>query len=106
MGGWWVCSHTGLTTCLHSSIFDPKEEYCVMVAVVPKILYRPEKTIYDYWTQKLTLNPQERTYKVKRKPLTALTIATMFGLGIVGAGTGITALSLQGQGFNSESGHR
>ena len=101
MGGWWVCSHTGLTPCLHSSIFDPKEEFCVMVAVVPKILYRPEETIYDYWAQKLTLNPQERTYKVKREPLTAITIATMFGLGIAGAGTGIPALSLQSQGFNS-----
>ena len=72
MGGWWVCSHMGLTPYLHSSIFDPKEEFCVMVAVVPKILYRPEETIYDYWAQKLTLNPQERTYKVKKKPLTAI----------------------------------
>ncbi|XDB60576.1 hypothetical protein AB1E18_013943 [Capra hircus] len=101
MGGWWVCSHTGLTPCLHSSIFDPKEEFCVMVAVVPKILYRPEETIYDYWAQRLTLSRQERTYRVKREPITAITIATMFGLGIAGARTGITALSLQSQGFNS-----
>ena len=101
MGGWWVCSHTGLTPCLHSSIFDPREEFCVMVAVVPKILYRPEETIYDYWAQRLTLSPQERTYRVKREPITAITIATMFGLGIAGARTGITALSLQSQGFNS-----
>ena len=72
-----------------------------MVAVVPKILYRPEETIYDYWAQKLTLNPQERTYKVKREPLTAIAIATMFGLEIARAGTETTALSLQSQGFNS-----
>ena len=56
MGGWWVCSHTGLTPCLHSSIFDPKKEFCVMVAVIPKILYRPEEAVYDYWAHKLTLN--------------------------------------------------
>lgn len=101
MGGWWVCSHTGLTPCVHSSIFDPKEEFCVMVAVVPKILYRPEETIYDYWAQRLTLSSQERTYRVKREPITTITIATMFGLEIARAGTGITALSLQSQGFNS-----
>ncbi|KAJ1068262.1 hypothetical protein K5549_019789, partial [Capra hircus] len=101
MGGWWVCSHTGLTPCVHSSIFDPKKEFCVMVAVIPKILYRPEEAVYDYWAHKLTLNQQERAYKVKREPITAITIATMFCLGIAGAGTGITALSMQSQGFNS-----
>lgn len=72
-----------------------------MVAVIPKILYRPEEAVYDYWAYKLTLNQQERAYKVKREPITAITIATMFSLGIAGAGTGITALSMQSQGFNS-----
>ena len=101
MGGWWVCSRTGLTPCVHESIFDPKEEFCVMVAVVPKIIYRSEETVYDYWAHRSTLNQQERAYRIKREPLTAITIATMFGLGIAGAGTGITALSMQSQGFNS-----
>ncbi|XP_069430371.1 MLV-related proviral Env polyprotein-like [Ovis canadensis] len=101
MGGWWVCSRTGLTPCVHESIFDPKEEFCVMVAVVPKIIYRSEETVYDYWAHRSTLIQQERAYKIKREPLTAITIATMFGLGIAGAGTGITALSMQSQGFNS-----
>ena len=72
-----------------------------MMAVIPKILYRPEEAVYDYWAHKLTLNQQERTYKVKREPITAITIATKFGLGIAGAGTGIAALSMQSQGFNS-----
>ena len=72
-----------------------------MVAVIPKILYWPEKAVYDYWAHKLTLNQQKRAYKVKREPITAITIATMFGLGMARAGTGIAALSMQSQGFNS-----
>ena len=69
MGGWWVCSHTGLTPCLHSSIFDPKKKFCVMVAVIPKILYRPEEAVYDYWAHKLTLNQQKELIKLRESPL-------------------------------------
>lgn len=100
MEGWWICSRTGLTPCLHISIVNPKEEFCILVAVVPKILYHPEKLMYDYWAPEQTPGQmiQDRT---KREPITAFTIATMFGLGIAGAGTGIAALSLQGQGFTS-----
>ena len=100
VGGWWVCSCTGLIPCLHISVFNPKEEFCILVAVVPKILYHPEKIMYDYWAPKQTPGQmiQDRT---KREPIRALTIATMYGLGVAGAGTGIAALSLQGQGFTS-----
>ena len=49
----------------------------------------------------MTLNRQERAYKVNREPITAITITTMFGLGMAGAGTGVAALSMQSQGFNS-----
>ena len=71
-----------------------------MVAVVPKILYHPKKIMYDYWAQKQTPS-QMIQGRTKREPITAITIATMFSLGIAGAGTGIAALSLQGQGFTS-----
>ena len=100
MGGWWICSSTGLTPCLHISVFNPKEEFCILVAVVPKILYHPEKIMYDYWAPKQTPG-QMIQGRTKREPITAITIATMFGLGIAGAGTRIAALSLQGQGFTS-----
>ena len=56
--------------------------------------------MYDYWAQKQT-SSQMIQGRTKREPITAITIATMFGLGITGAGTRIAALSLQGQGFTS-----
>ena len=67
---------------------------------MPKILYHPEKIMYDYWAPKQTPS-QVIQGKTKREPITAITITTMFGLEIAGAGTEIAALSLQGQGFTS-----
>ena len=40
-----------------------------MVAVIPKILYRPEKAVYDYWAHKLTLNQQKELIKLRESPL-------------------------------------
>ena len=34
IGGWWVCSQTGLTPCLHLAVSDQGREFCV---IVPKI---------------------------------------------------------------------
>ena len=53
-GGWWVCSHTGLTPCLHASVFNQNREFCVLVAVMPKILYHSEEVMYTHWVRETT----------------------------------------------------
>ena len=92
-GGWWVCSQTGLTPCLHLAVFNQSREFCVMVAVVPKITYHPEEVLYNFWDQN---TPAPRH---KREPITAITLATLFALGAAGTGTGIASLTTQHQGF-------
>ena len=92
-GGWWVCSQTGLTPCLHLAVFNQSREFCVMVAVVPKITYYPEEVLYNFWDQN---TPAPRH---KREPVTAITLATLFTLGAAGTGMGIASLTTQHQGF-------
>ncbi|NWJ08721.1 ENV1 protein, partial [Crypturellus undulatus] len=91
-GGWWICSETGLTPCLSLEVFNENREYCIQVTVVPRILYHPEESMYVHWGYK------ERRVK-KREPITTLTLATLFGLGVAGAETGIASLTLQKQGM-------
>lgn len=93
--GWWVCSQTGLTHCLHLAVFNQSREFCVMVAVVPKITYHPEEVLYNFWDRD---TPAPRH---KREPVTAITLATLFALGAAGTGTGIASLTTQHQGLIS-----
>ena len=65
----------------------------------PKPLYHPEEVMYSYWTGEIS--NQLAGNRIKREPITAITLATMFSLVVAGVGTGIMALSLQGQRFTS-----
>jgi hypothetical protein len=63
-----------------------------MVIVVPRILYHPAEHLILYWSDRP---------RTKREPITTLTIATLFGIGLAGAGTGIASLVTQQSGLTS-----
>ncbi|NXC34441.1 ENV1 protein, partial [Campylorhamphus procurvoides] len=90
-GGWWICSKTGITPCISTVVSNLTKEVCIQVDMIPKILYHAGPEMFEHWTR----TPNRK----KREPITALTIATLFGLGAVGAGMGITAIARQNQGF-------
>ena len=87
----------GLLTYQADSVFNLNREFCVLVTVMPKI--HPEEAMYDYWAKE-TIDQLGKD-RVKREPITTITLANMFGLRIAGAGTRITSLTMQNQGFTS-----
>ena len=71
--------------------FNQSQKFCVLVAVMPKILYHSEEVMY--------LHCDREMLRQKREPITVNTMAALFSLGLAGAGTGIASLSLQDEQF-------
>ena len=89
--GWWACS-AGLTPCAHQVAQKTSQDFCVLVHLIPRLNYYPEE-----------LKPRLETpgqYRVKREPVTALTLTVLLGLGSIGTGSGIAALTLQDKQYN------
>jgi hypothetical protein len=90
--GWWICSQSGITPFLSTNVFNGSREFCVLVTVLPHIIYHSEESLYSYWNT----GTGERK---KREPISALTIATLLSLGVARAGTGIASLAAQHSGM-------
>uniref|UniRef100_A0A8D0FN78 Envelope glycoprotein n=1 Tax=Strix occidentalis caurina TaxID=311401 RepID=A0A8D0FN78_STROC len=91
--GMWVCHKTGVTPCVSLSLFDECGDFCVQVLIVPRVLYHSEEEMCYHWGE---TNNRRR----KREVLTAVTIATLLGLGIAGTSTGVTSLITQQRGLS------
>lgn len=84
---WWACA-SGLTPCLHLSALNRTNDYCVLVHLVPRLIYHPYEDMISYW--------EEGLHRVKREPV-SLTLALILGLGLGTArvATGTSALISQ-----------
>ncbi|KAF0883709.1 ENV1 protein, partial [Crocuta crocuta] len=89
---WWACS-TGLSPCIHSTVLNHAKDFCVLVQLVPQVLYHANEEIMKSLTESNGLT------RVKKEPVTALTLTVLLGLGVTGAGTGISALATQSKSY-------
>lgn len=67
---WWVCS-TGLTPCVHIHILRTTSKYCILVRLIPKVIYHEA----DFLAPGSTA-PFLRT---NRGPFTTLTLPILLG---------------------------
>lgn len=87
-GAWWACN-TGITPCVSTSIFNQGKNFCVMIMLLPRILYHDTETFEEAMENKYP--------RVKREPVT-LTLAALLGLGVAaGIGTGTATLITENQ---------
>ncbi|EGV98870.1 Envelope glycoprotein [Cricetulus griseus] len=87
---WWVCG-TGLTPCLHTSLFNSTRDFCILVQLVPRVIYHDDSSFIDKF---------DHHTRYKREPVT-LTLAVLLGLGVAaGVGTGVAALVQQPYYYN------
>lgn len=93
-GGWWACS-TGLTPCLAARVFNRSKDYCILVQLVPRIIYYQANA----FEEEFDLYPSSHRNK---RELVSLTLAALLGLEVAaGVGTGTTTL-IQGPTYTEE----
>ncbi|NXK15803.1 ENV1 protein, partial [Herpetotheres cachinnans] len=86
--GMWICHQSGITLCESLTLFNYTADFCVQILIVPRVLYHSEEEIYYHWEK-------GDSRLQKREVLTAVTIATLLGLGVAGTAMGVTSLVTQ-----------
>lgn len=92
-----ACS-SGLTTYVIISEFLQQCDYCILVQLLPRISIHEPETFLKSWEK-----GSDMPHKVKREPVTAITLTVLLGLGAAGAGTGIASLVISHQYYNQLS---
>ncbi|NXO94135.1 ENV1 protein, partial [Certhia brachydactyla] len=89
--GVWACNNTGVSPCISVENFDVTNDFCVQVAIVPRVLYHTDEEVNHYleWGVR----------RQKRELVTGITLAVLLSLGAAGTATGVSALVSQGQGL-------
>lgn len=78
----WACN-TGLTPCVSLSVFNSSKDFCILVQLIPRLLYHDDSSFLDKFDHRV---------RWRREPIT-LTLAVLLGLGVAaGVGTGTAAL--------------
>lgn len=52
---WWACSMR-LTSCAHAQVIVNKKGFCVLVGLVPKLLYHSDEEFLTRWSSLLGKN--------------------------------------------------
>ncbi|AAC31806.1 envelope glycoprotein [Mus dunni endogenous virus] len=79
----WACN-TGLTPCISMSVFNSSKDFCILVQLIPRLLYHDDSSFLDKF---------EHRVRWKREPIT-LTLAVLLGLGVAAAGVGTGTAAL------------
>jgi len=89
----WICLD-GLIPCLTTeAFFTDSSDFCILVQLVPCLVYYNFEEFFHLWDLSFESSLTVLTRQC-REPISALTISALLGLGVVGAGTGISSLVL------------
>lgn len=76
---WWAC-FIGPTPCTHALVLNETNGFCVIVQLVPRLVYHTEEDLYSKLGR--------ASSKVRREPVTALTLTILLGTSLVGGDRG------------------
>lgn len=82
--GWWACS-SGLTPCVNLQVLRDTQDFCVLVQLVPRLIYHPFEELLSHWDSRLPRSKRE---------LIGIKLSDLLGLRAADA-----ALVIRGQNF-------